>query len=180
MAVCTTILPTVRADDCTTGAYRGQIDGIYFTRFGDGLTLVTDPTEWATRLDQDDVLPDAPALADIRKLNVIGSWPAPEQTSAELSGNRTHFFDANHTINFAVDDTGQVNYDFAQDIAAVNGQQYSVWVTNGAWIFGGNAGIAATLNVTIDIPEGRQELRKIRGTLTWTGGLPDMAANPLD
>lgn len=176
--VCTTTLPAVRADYCTKGTAKGRIDTVYFTRVGDALADWTDATEWNTRLDNSTA---APSSGDypIRYLNGIGSLTQPDQNTVDISLDRVHYSDPNFTINFAVDDVGADNYDFAQSIVSTNGGIFACWFTGGGYMYGGTAGTQMSMNIYPDIPEDNTDIMRLRMTLTWEGGLPDRITNPL-
>lgn len=175
---CTTTLPSVRADYCTTGVVFGRIDTIYFTRVGDGLTDWTDDTEWNTRLDNTTAAPSAGDYP-IRYLNVIGSLAAPEQQETEISLARKVYSDPDFSLPFACDDIGTLNYDFTQTLIANNGGVFAAWFAGGGYMYGGTDGTDVTMSISPEIPEDRKDIVRLRGTLKWTGGLPNRIANPL-
>ena len=176
--VCTTTLPAVRADYCTKGTAFGQINTIYYTRVGDGLTDWSSASEWNSRLDNTTA---APSSGDypIRYLNVIGSLTHPEQNQVDISLDRVAYSSPEFTLNFAIDDVGDDNYDFAQTTVANNGGIYACWFASGGYMYGGTDGTQMSMNLYPDIPEDSTDIMRIRGTLVWTGGLPDRIANPL-
>ena len=96
--VCTTTLPAVRADYCTKGTAFGQINTIYYTRVGDGLTDWSSAVEWNNRLDNTTA---APSSGDypIRYLNVIGSLTQPEQNQVDISLDRVAYSSPEFTLN---------------------------------------------------------------------------------
>jgi len=175
---CVTILPAVSADFCAPNVNFGQISKLYFTRVGDGLTLVTNPAEWTTRLSNTTVLPASPTLAPIRELFVIGSLGAPDQTPIVISANRKVYPDGDFEIPFLVDDTSAANYAFAKSLIANNGAVYAHWFVAGDFVFGGNAGVPATMFLFYEIPEADTDIQRIRGTISWKGELPDRATSP--
>ena len=176
MAVCTTVLPQVHADLCDDQAFFGEISQLYFTRLGDDLTLWTDDAEWAARLSNTTALPAAPTLAPIRQLFGIGSIADPNRPSVNLSRRRTKYSDAEYSMVFNVDDTGATNWSFLQGIPA-GGQTYAVWFGTEDRLFGGNTGIEATIVADFNIPESRQELMKIKLTVTWKATIPAVTDN---
>lgn len=176
MAVCSTVLPAVHADLCDDQAYFGEISQLYFTRLGDDLTDYTDDTEWTTRLSNSTALPASPTLAPIRQLFGIGSIADPNRPSVVLSRRRNKYSDAEYTLVFNVDDTGEDNWAFLQGIPA-GGQTYAVWFGTEERLFGGNAGIEATIVADFNIPESAQELMKIKLTVTWKATIPPVQDN---
>lgn len=176
--VCTTSLGAVRADYCTKGTAPGRIDTIYFTRVGDGLTDWSSAVEWNTRLDNTTAAPSAGDYP-IRYLNVIGSMTQPEQNSVNISLDRVHYSDPTFTINFAVDDVGTDNYAFATTLVTNNGGIYACWFASGGYMYGSTDGTQMSMNMYPDIPEDVNDIMRIRGSLTWKGGLPGRITNPL-
>lgn len=176
--ICTTSLLPARADFCTTGAAFGRIDNIYWTRVGDGLTDWTLSAEWDTRLDNTTAAPSS-GLYPIRSLNVIGELVEPEQESQELSLDRTAYSPPDFTINFTVDDMGDVNYALCTDLVTNNGGIFAAWYAAGGYMHGSTAGQTMTMNMVPVIPLAKTELQTFAGTLTWTGGVPGRIVNPL-
>lgn len=176
--LCTTVLPAVHADLCDDQAYFGEISRLLFTRLGDDLTDWTDDAEWVTRIDNAAVLPASPTLAPIRDLFGIGSIAEPERPTTPLSRKRTKYGNPRFTAVFNVDDTGDTNWAFLQAIPP-GGQTYAVWFATEERMWGGNTGIEATIVADFTIPESRQELIKIRITVTWETTIPAVNDNIL-
>ena len=175
-------MPVTNADLCAPGTHYGQISMFMFTRNGDGLTDFTDDTEWATRIDNDSTGTDALPVsgdADIRQLYGIGSLSAPDRPEVEISRKRKVYGEPEFTLTFAVDDTGDVNWNDFMGGLPTGGQVYSVWFGTEDRIFGGNDGITATVIANPEIPESAEELQKIILTVTWKGTIPEVANNPL-
>ena len=175
-------MPVASADLCAPNTHYGQISMLMFTRNGDGLTDVTDDTEWATRIDNDSTGTDALPVsgdADIRQLYGIGSLSAPDRPEVEISRKRKVYGEPEFTLTFAVDDTGDVNWNDFMGGLPTGGQVYSVWFGTEDRIFGGNDGITATVIANPEIPESAEELQKIILTVTWKGTIPEVANNPL-
>ena len=182
MAVCSTVMPAVNADLCAPGVNYGQIEMLMFTRNGDGLTDFLDDTEWAARIDNDstgtEALPTS-GNAEIRQLFGIGSLEAPERPEVTISRRRKVYADPKFTMTFAVDDTGDVNWNTFMRGLPSGGQVYSVWFATKTRIFGGNDGITATIVANPSIPESTEETQKIILTVTWEGTIPEAGDNPL-
>jgi len=176
-------MPVASADLCAPNTHYGQISMLMFTRNGDGLTNVTDDAEWATRIDNASTglsaLPASPGLADIRQLFGIGSLTAPDRPEVEISRKRKVYGEPEFTLTFAVDDTGNTNWNNFMGGLPTGGQVYSMWFGTEERIFGGNDGITATLIANPEIPESAEELQKIIVTVTWKGTIPEVADNPL-
>jgi hypothetical protein len=175
---CSVNLPPVKADLCDAGTNFGEIAMIMFTRVGDGLTSVTSASEWEGRIDNDTTtIPASPSLAPIRQLFGIGSVGKPERNSIRISRRRKQPTTPKYTLTFKVEDTGDENMDFAT--AIVNGEQYQFWFGTEDRIFGGNAGILATVYADPIIPESSDELQVIEVTVEFEGAFPEVANNPL-
>ena len=171
MAVCSTVLPTAHADLCDDQAFFGEISEVRFTRLGDDLTDWSSASEWATRTDNTTALPAPGTDAPIRQLFGIGSIADPNRPSTKLSKRRTKYGDAEYTLVFNVDDTGDTNWAFLQGIPA-GGQIYAVWFGTEERNWGGNTGIEATVVADYNTPESNEELMKIKLTITWKATIP--------
>lgn len=168
---CTTVLPVVSADFCDPKTVFGQISKLYFTRVGDDLTLVTSLAEWNTRLSNTTALPASPALAPIRNLFVVGSLPEGEKTVVAISLGREVESTPKNTLTFYIDDVGTENYAFAKTVVESGSAIFAVWFEAGGYLFGDEAGTEMTMRLFYDIPEADTDLQRIRGTLTWKGGM---------
>lgn len=177
MPDCTTVdLPVVTADFCAPDINFGEVDKIYFTNDGSPLTDWADLAEWNTRLDNADVTADNDK---IRSLHVIGDKPRPEKSVVEFSQGRKAYPDPDHTINIRVDETGADNYGLLLFLEANAGSQLRVWYQAGKYLYGGNTGILANLNMDDVIPESDAELNTFVGEVTWEGPHPTRIANPM-
>lgn len=179
MPVCNTVLPSVSADYCSPNVNYGRINQIFFTRVGDSLSAFP-PTlaAWTTRLSNTTALPAQGTAAPIRQLNVIGSLDDPSVNELDISLSRKVNSKPDNVITFEVDDTSAVNYTFMKTIAAQGGGVFTVWFEAGGLLFGGTAGVTATMSVTYGIGNSDKELQKIKGTIKWTGDYPERAAYP--
>lgn len=179
MPVCNTVLPVVSADYCAPNVNFARVNQIFFTRVGDSLTTFPGTlAAWTARLSNTTVLPAQGTLAPLRQLFVIGSLDSPSINELSISSSRKINSKPDNTITFEVDDTSALNYTFMKTIAAAGGGVYAVWFEAGGLLFGGVAGITATMSVTYEISNNDKELQKIKGTLKWTGDYPDRAAYP--
>ena len=173
---CTVVnLPVVKADFCAPNTNFGQIDKIYLGNLGQDFTDWTVITEWNTRIDND----AAAADTVIRMLHVIGDKPAAESNSVDFSQGRKIYTEKKHTVNIKIDETDDENYALVQWLEANAGQQIAVWYSAGKYLYGGNSGVAATLNLDDIIPESDEELQTFAGTISFEGPHPDRTVNPL-
>ena len=171
---CSTNLPVVSFDRCNPNVVASEINKIYiakpsaadFTDFGDA-------AEWAKRISETDTVPGAPTnttpVGDlIRPLSVIGDRPAPAAVTKDLSNQRTKTIRKDFTINFTIDEITPENLELqrASECGAIVKAWYSI---TGGLLFGGNAGIEATLTMDLVLARGTDEIVAINGTLTWKG-----------
>jgi len=176
MAVCTTVQPPTHADLCDIQAFSGEINQLYFTRYGDSLTDWTSDAEWATRLDNDLALPIAPDLAAIRSLYGIGSIGAAERATINVGRRVSLSSTPKYSFTFQVYDTGDTNMELVTLLPAA-GQVYSCWFGTEDRLFGGNDGIQMTMIADPIIPESIDEFMTIQFTLTFSGTFPEVTDN---
>jgi len=177
-APCTTVLPPTSADLCDINSFFGEVNQLYFTRYGDSLADWTDNAEWLTRLSNSTVLPAPGTDAPIRTLFGIGSLAPPERTEIPVSRRRSVFTTPKYTLIFNVEDTGDTNMAMV-GLLPVGGQQYAAWIGTEESLFGGDDGILMTLIADPVIPESPDELMKIQVTLTFKGTFPAVIDNHL-
>jgi hypothetical protein len=172
---CETQLPKPKFSLCDPEVNFGQIQKLYLTNPGYPLTDVEDLEEWTDRLSNtsDDV--DA-----IREITVIGEKPEAEETSIQISLNRTVSGPMNHTIPFEIDETNDTNYAWMRSYQG-GPREVTFWYENEAGkIFGGDSGIRASISVKYVTPRESTDLEKIMGSLTWKNKQdPERHASPL-
>ncbi len=157
----TQILPPVNFDLCLPEVNPSEIEELYVATpdaapFGD----VTDPAEWADRLDQ-----SATTAGKIRRFLVVGDKPAASDQKKTISKNREILTDATHVINFEIDETNDVNYDAVRQIQCQ--QSWRIWwKTRGNKNYGGNEGILVNMAIRDVLGRG-DEIEKFVGTATW-------------
>lgn len=176
LLVCSTVLPPTSADLCNIHGYLGEVNQLYFTRWGDSLTDWTDPDEWDDRLSNSTSLPSIGTLAPIRSLFGIGGISAPDRTAITVGRKREFFTPGKYNWTFNVEDTSATNMTFSNTIPS-GGQQYAAWFGTEERLFGGNTGVLLTLVSDPIIPESADELMKLQLTLSWKGSFPEVADN---
>ena len=176
MAVCSTVLPPTSSDICDVNSNYGELNQLYFTRFGDSLTDWEDDTEWATRLSNSTAMPALPTLAPIRSLFGIGSVSAPERPTIPAPRKGTIYGIPVYTIIFNVYDTSATNMTMVS-LLPTSGQTYAAWIGTEEKLFGGNDGIKMTMIADPIIPESKDDVIKIQVTLTFEGAFPEMTDN---
>lgn len=173
---CTSVLPPTRASICDIDINYGEIAVLFLTLYGDGLTDVTDETEWNTRTDNTTAqVAQDPAL--IRTLFGIGSLGDPETTETKVSRRRKSFGTPKFSFLFKVDDTGDTNWAWMRAIP-VGGQTFTGWFGTETKLFGGNDGIAITIRPLPSIPESNEEMMLINVTASFEGSVPEMNDMP--
>jgi len=180
MATCTVTLPAANADVCAPNAHFGRIDAIFWTRWGDSLTDVSDDTEWTTRLSNSTTLPSPGTDAPIRFLFGIGELPLPETSEQEISLSRVVTNDPVHTVTFNCDDTGSTNASLLASLQNAN-YTYAFWFLVDDQLYGGNDGFKASMRFNGRlIPGSRTEIQSINITAKWTGVLTAPVASPVN
>lgn len=175
--ICTTPLAVFNANYCAPTFLFGPVDKIFWTKAGDGLTLVTDLAEWNTRLSNTTPLPGS-GLAPIRYADVKGSIGEPEQTTTEASRGRDAISQPKYILPFEIDDLPADLVTWANSLQQKS-YVYTFWFEAGGQIFGGNSGFQATLTAKgFTIPEARTDLHKLTGQVAWYGAFPARAASP--
>lgn len=175
---CTATLPVISTDLCNPTVRSAQITKIFWTLAGDDhdLTSAADDAEWATRLSDSTVYSGTPP-AKIRTLPVIGSLPLPSVSPLEISLGRKHYPTPDRTLSFKIDDLSLTNIAAVNDVT--NGNTYKIWFLAGGLLWGGNSGIDVTMQIDIEIPEGRGEIITGSGQCTWLAdALPDPIVDP--
>lgn len=171
---CANYLPPVDFSYCDPNVDFGEIERIYLTGIGQGLSDWTDAAEWATRLDnatEDD-------NTKIRTLFVSGDQPPAESNETEISLCRTVYSEKDFTINFDIDETNITNNDMMRRLEC--GGTFLMWYAAGQYMYGGTDGIEVQINVNNNITRGCNELNLISGTTKWQAKHhPEKIVNPL-
>lgn len=158
---CVAALPEVLFSDCSPELNYGNITYLYVTNVGNPLTNWTDLAEWAARIDN-----DSTDSAAIRQYRVIGSKPAPDKPETTISGDRTNYGLATHTLEVRIDETNATNQEALRQMEC--GGQYLIWYeTIGGLRWGGNDGIPATIKLDEIIPESSSEAITFAGQVKW-------------
>lgn len=158
---CGFTLPIVDFSICSPTITFGEITHIYVAS-GDAnpFTDVEDITEWNVRLSDTSLDDDM-----IRDLMVLADLPAASAEEIVISLGRKIYSPATHTINVDIDDVSQETYEFARTTSC--NAQFRVWFATPSWIFGGNDGILANINLRPVIERGIKSINKLSGTVTW-------------
>lgn len=169
------VLPVAVASFCDPDINYGQIGRVYFstTPMTDWESLI----EWTARLDN---TTPTPLVDYVRYFNVIGDKPAPEKPEIKISRGRTVFGSKTHTLNFAIDETGDSNYTFMQFLEANVGAGIRMWYEAGKYLYGGDSGICCSISIDEIIPEAETEIVKFIGVAKWfSASHPPRIINPM-
>lgn len=158
---CSTVLPSVDFDLCDPAIFFGEITHLYVAA-GDAapFTDVEDLAEWTARVSETSVDPDA-----IRDFHVMADLPAATADEIIISLNRKVYSPATHIINIDIDETSDLNYEFAR-MTSCN-TQYRLWFGTADHIYGGQNGILSSLNLRPVIERGSKSINKLTGTAQW-------------
>lgn len=160
-ANCGSTLPDTLFNVCNPSVGFGEIQSIFIgVATADPFSDWTDLTQWETAL--------ALAVSEtnaIRELVVSADLPAAAADEIVISKGRKIYSPATHTINFDIDDISGENYDFAR-MTSCN-LQFRVWFMTASYMYGGNDGILAMINIRPVIERGIKSLNKLTGTVTW-------------
>lgn len=156
-------LPEADFNFCAPDVRTSEIRRIFVGRVdGDDFADYSVAFEWLLRVSQ--TSNDKNAL---RPLMVIGDKPAPNSMRRQLSMERKQTVKKDHTINFTIDDVSAANHAFVEWMRS--GKYMRLWYeTTGRFMFGGNAGIVAYVNIDMVLPRGGGEIMTYQGTITWS------------
>jgi hypothetical protein len=168
---CSGALETVSFNECAPEVHFGEITKIYL--WIEGPVFATDApfisqaqydsiAHWNLHLDN-----TGTDLSDIRYLTVIGEMPEPEQTETPISGDRTVVGYKKFTVNFEIDETNDINYQFIW-ATECNGKYKANFETADGIVYGGYLGLDVSVRMNQPIPKSRQEVVKITGKMTWS------------
>ena len=155
-------LPEVSFSDCDPEINLSQIEKLFIAKptaadFADWTAL----SEWTTRLSQTSTDVDA-----IRQYVVIGDKPLPESTPKVISGGRTVPVDKKHTINFDIDESNAINHEAIRKHKCI--VKVKFWYqTKSGHLFGGNAGIEASMTVDMVLGRADGDIILYPGNLKW-------------
>lgn len=173
---CSSALPAVSFNKCAPDVRISEITHILAGK-GDAAAFTdwTSGTEWGTRLDQS-------ASGDkIRVLTVRASKPATTKTEQTATLNRKVVSNRHHVINILIDEMTDANYDFFRTTQC--GEiLFRMWFINNNTkdLYGGNAGIYATIFGEPIYDEGTGVLQKFVGTIEWDSAQdPPRVLNPI-
>jgi len=158
---CGSMLPEVSFDNCNPRVSFGEIEAIFL-----GVATAEPFTDWTQLSQWTEALALAVSDTDaIRQFDVSADLPVAAADEIVISKNRKVYSPAVHTINVDIDDLSQLNYDFARTTSC--NLQFRVWFATPTWMYGGNDGILAMVNLRPVIERGAKSVNKLTGTITW-------------
>ena len=159
---CSTPLTQPLFNDCNPEFNLSEIEAIYIARADfAGFTDAEDIGEWETYLEGTGPYPEP----EIVKIVVIGDKPAKADLTTTGSMRRVITYDSTHTINFEIDETNNVNYEFMRTMQC--GAKYRIWwATRAGKMYGGNDGILASVTIA-DVLDRGDAIERFVGAFTW-------------
>jgi hypothetical protein len=159
---CSASLVPVEFDECAPVLHYGEVSKIYIGEANSSIfSNVEDFAEWTARLDDTGIVANA-----ILTLITMGEVTAPDRTETPLSGGRTIYSPGTYTLNFEVDETNDINYNFM-----LNSQcnlKYKFWYeTSDGMLYGGNEGLEGVIKLNQPVPKSREEIIKLTGEIKW-------------
>lgn len=160
---CDNQLPVVSFNDCAPEINLSEVEFVILGNPNtDPIANVSDTSEWAARLDN----ADEASPHSLRLIRVIGDKPAPTDQEQTISGARVITVDRTHVVNADIDETNDVNWDAARQLQC-GGQKKAWYVTRSGHVFGGNAGIEASVKINEILNRGENEIQRLQMVLTW-------------
>lgn len=161
--------------------YESEISIIYFVGIDntDCTEPLTKPSDWTSAAAWAEVLSNT-EVGKIRRLNVIGDMPEPEQQIITMSGGREKVGAKTFLINFDIDEFNADNYTAMRELEC--GFTGFFWYgTKGGLLFGGPKGIKATVVKANTLHERGENLyQKILSQIKWKSNCsPEMIVSPI-
>ena len=159
---CSYTLPAVDFDVCDPKISFGEIKHIYIGA-GDTTPFTdwTDLSEWIARIDNA-TLNDIDLLRDF---HVMADLPMASSDEIMISLGRKIYSPATHIINVTIDECSVENYEFAR-MTSCN-TQFRIWFATEDYLYGGNDGILASVNLRPVIERGQKSINSLVGTIQW-------------
>jgi hypothetical protein len=173
-------IPSVNFDDCSPELNDSEIEWVALAKSDAAdFTDVEDAAEWTTRINQLATTPAPTPDDSIRMIRVVGDKPAPEITTRIVSGGRSVQTAKRHTLNIDVDETNDLNYEFARSTSC--NATYKLWyVTKAGFVYGGICGLKAQVILNLIQARGQGEIELYQGTESWSDKIdPPRADFPL-
>lgn len=169
-------LPPVNFNKCNPIVPMSEIRRIFVAKVTAApFTNWLNAAEWLTRLSQTSVTGND----YIRPLTVIADKPAAASVIKEISNGRRMPLGKDHTINVTIDDVSGENYELMRVFEC--GGQVRIWYeTEGGYIYGGNEGVVADVDLNDVLNRGREESETLAGTITWRAKFhPERGISPI-
>lgn len=171
---CSFSLPTFKFSECAPVVKEGGLCNLFFANSGNPMTNWESLSEWETRISNLDA-----GAEKIRALTITGDVPAPEGTEKTISHKRVVKVTKKRTLNAKIDDDSDDNYDAMRQLQC--GGSFLMWyMTNAGDLYGGNEGIAISLDPDEIIPESTDENIFIQLIAKWEARISPMRiASPM-
>jgi hypothetical protein len=169
---CSGSVPDVSFNECSPEVNAGEITHVFLAEAdASDFTDVEDLVEWTARLDG--------ITGDIKQLTVIGDMPEAEVNEIQISDDRTAISNKSFTINFEIDETNDVNYQFLRTLEC--NTKMKMWFQTAAGkMYGGLEGILATVRGNLVIPRERNDIERFMLKATWRSKFsPSRSTSPL-
>jgi hypothetical protein len=168
-------MPPVDFDFCDPDVRLSEIKRVFFSVISGGeFEDWSDADEWNFRLSR--TSSDRRAIRDI---TCIADKPQPTSIKKQLSADRRKTTSKTHTINVTIDESTPTNHAFIQSLK--KGKKLRCWYeTMGGRMFGGNAGIIATVFADMELSRGLGEIQIYQMQIIWnTLDLEDYIESPI-
>ena len=159
---CSSALQPVSFSPCAPENHWGEVSKVYVGPADLPSFDVSDLAAWTYYLTT------APDEDKIRTLIGIGDMPAPEITEVATSGDRKAYGPRQYTLNFTIDETNDINYQWMQ-MTACN-TSYQFWFeTRDGLLYSDDmdSGIYGSIVFHQIIPRLKTELVTFVGTFKW-------------
>lgn len=159
---CAGLLPQPGGSICAPTLGYGEIEWLIVSRADAAdFTNIEDLAEWTARQALANSDPDAISI-----FHIIGELPEPEVAETTISGDRVVRGEKTFNLNFSIDEDDDIN--FEAHLTFECGNKFKIWfATADGMLFGGDAGIEASVLTNYIIPKERTALRMINGKATW-------------
>lgn len=170
---CDSYVPAINMDECAPAVDISEVNKIYMTKEGEGLTDWTDLSEWTGRIDNDGTDDD-----DIREFWVSGEQAEPERNVTEIDNDREVSSPSSFEVNAEIFDVHTDTYDAMRQLEC--NFRVTFWYAAGDYLYGGTDGITADIVVHYEITKGQKEINKIVMKLKWDAEHhPERITNPM-
>ncbi|MGN6491165.1 MAG: hypothetical protein ACTHLE_04155 [Agriterribacter sp.] len=173
---CLTDLPVVTVNGCNPVILKSGINFLAFAKkSAAAFTNWTSPTEWANRLSNSSTSDDA-----IRFVLGTGNMPAGTKQEITYQVNKKRTIGKTRTLQFIIEEANDTIHQLIQAFEC--GGEYKVWFgTVGGQLYGGNNGIAVTIDGNVVLGGGENDYEQRILDLSWDSQQSmDRTLSPID